>query len=94
MSQFYADVLVLGSGAAGISLALHLADHLSVAVVSKFSPDYGSSQFAQGGIAAVLDERDSINSHVEDTLEAGAGLCLIQRFRIYGGAAPQAFRWF
>lgn len=93
MSQFYADVLVLGSGAAGISLALHLADHLSVAVVSKFSPDYGSSQFAQGGIAAVLDERDSINSHVEDTLEAGAGLCHESTVRFMAERAPQAIRW-
>lgn len=93
MSQYYADVLVLGSGAAGVSLALHLADHLTVAVVSKFSPDYGSSQFAQGGIAAVLDVRDSINSHVQDTLEAGAGLCHEPTVRFMAERAPEAIHW-
>lgn len=93
MSQYYADVLVLGSGAAGMSLALHLADTLSVAVVSKFSPDYGSSLFAQGGIAAVLDAHDSIESHVQDTLEAGAGLCREDTVQFMAERAPEAIRW-
>ncbi len=69
------DVLILGSGAAGLSLALQLADHCRVAVLSKGSLSEGATFYAQGGVSAVLDVYDSITSHVEDTLEAGAGLC-------------------
>lgn len=68
-------VLILGSGAAGLSLALKLAEHSKVAVMSKSSVSEGSTRYAQGGIAAVFDEKDSIDAHVEDTLRAGAGLC-------------------
>ena len=69
------DVLVVGSGAAGLSLALHLPQHLRVAVVSKAGLESGSTFWAQGGMAAVLHDRDSIDAHVSDTLDAGAGLC-------------------
>ena len=69
------DVLVIGSGAAGLSLALNVADHLKVALISKGDLSAGATSWAQGGIAAVLDETDSIESHIDDTLEAGAGLC-------------------
>jgi L-aspartate oxidase len=69
------DVLIVGSGAAGLSLALRLAEHSSVIVLSKGPVCEGSTFYAQGGIAAVFDETDSIQSHVEDTLIAGAGLC-------------------
>ncbi len=69
------DVLVIGSGAAGLSLALQLADHAKVAVISKGPLQEGSTFYAQGGIAAVLDKTDSIESHIRDTIEAGAGLC-------------------
>lgn len=76
MSQvFQHDVLIIGSGAAGLSLALQLADHCSVAVLSKSTLDDGSTRWAQGGIAAVLDTDDSVESHVQDTLIAGADLC-------------------
>src|SRR5690606_11977833 len=70
-----ADVLVIGGGAAGLSLALRLADHARVVVLSKSSLRQGSTYYAQGGIAAVLDAADSLEAHVEDTLVAGAGLC-------------------
>lgn len=70
------DVLIVGSGAAGLSLALTLADHYQVIVLSKSEISEGSTRYAQGGIAAVFDEQDSIESHVKDTLLAGAGLCL------------------
>jgi len=69
------DVLVIGSGAAGLSLALEVAKKASVAVISKAPPEESSTYYAQGGIAAVLDETDSISSHIDDTLDAGAGLC-------------------
>lgn len=68
------NVLVIGSGAAGLSLALRLAQHHSVIVLSKGPVSEGSTLYAQGGIAAVFDQTDSISSHVEDTLIAGAGI--------------------
>lgn len=69
------DVLIIGGGAAGLSLALKVADQARVTILSKSSLDQGSTYYAQGGIAAVLDEHDSLESHVEDTLIAGDGLC-------------------
>ncbi len=69
------DVLIIGSGAAGLSLALKLADDASVAVLSKEALNEGATLYAQGGVSAVLDEQDSIESHVQDTLSTGAGLC-------------------
>lgn len=70
------DVLILGSGAAGLALALHLAAAgRRIAVLSKGPLSEGGTLYAQGGISAVLDTGDSIESHVADTLAAGAGLC-------------------
>jgi L-aspartate oxidase len=69
------DVLVIGSGAAGLALALSLPKSMNIAVLSKGELHAGSTWYAQGGIAAVLDSQDSIEAHVKDTLEAGAGLC-------------------
>ena len=70
------DVLVIGSGAAGLGLALNLADEMSVAILSKDSLTAGSSPHAQGGIAAVMNTKeDSLELHVYDTLNAGGGLC-------------------
>ncbi len=69
------DVLIIGSGASGLSLALKLAAHCNVAVLAKGPLQEGSTYYAQGGIAAVLDDTDTLESHVEDTLDAGAGLC-------------------
>lgn len=72
--ELHCDVLIIGSGAAGLSLALRLASHQKVIVLSKGPMSEGSTFYAQGGIAAVFDETDSIASHVEDTLIAGAGI--------------------
>ena len=72
---FQFDVLVIGTGVAGLACALHLDKNLSIALISKGSLVDGSSWLAQGGIAAVLDEKDSIQDHVNDTLIAGDGLC-------------------
>ena len=69
------DVLIVGSGAAGLSLALQLPTSLSIGLLSKADVHSGSTSWAQGGMAAVLHERDTVESHVNDTLEAGAGLC-------------------
>ena len=69
------DVLVIGSGAAGLSLALAVAPHARVGVISKGKLEDSSTYYAQGGIAAVLDETDSVQSHIHDTLDSGAGLC-------------------
>jgi L-aspartate oxidase len=69
------DVLILGSGTAGQSTALRLADHMRVALVTKRELSDSASAWAQGGIAAVLDAADSVDAHVEDTFIAGAGLC-------------------
>ena len=69
------DVLIIGSGAAGLSLALQLPPQFSCAVLSKGNLASGSTFWAQGGMAAVLHDRDSVDAHVADTLVAGAGLC-------------------
>ncbi len=69
------DVAIVGSGLAGLSVALHLAENKKIAVISKRTLRDGASDWAQGGIAAVLDSTDSIDQHVADTLIAGAGIC-------------------
>lgn len=69
------DVLIIGSGAAGLSLALALAEQRQVAVLSKAEISEGATYYAQGGISAVMGHDDSVESHIEDTLDAGAGLC-------------------
>ncbi|MGD8858742.1 MAG: L-aspartate oxidase [Myxococcales bacterium] len=68
------DYLVIGSGVAGLSLALELAADAEVVVVTKREVDESATAYAQGGIAAVLDPADSFDGHVRDTLEAGRGL--------------------
>ena len=69
------DVAIVGSGLAGLSVALHLAETRKVAIISKRALLDGASNWAQGGIAAVLDSGDSHDQHIADTLVAGAGLC-------------------
>ncbi|MBX7078934.1 MAG: L-aspartate oxidase [Nannocystaceae bacterium] len=69
------DVLVLGSGLAGLYFALEVAERHSVTLLTKTVPESSNTQWAQGGISAVFDEDDSVASHVDDTLRVGAGLC-------------------
>ena len=83
------DTLIIGSGLAGLSLALKLAERQKVAVITKKSLLDGASAWAQGGIAAVLSAEDSLEEHIHDTLIAGAGLCDLKttRFVVEHGAA-------
>ncbi len=87
------DVLVIGSGAAGASLALRLADDYRVAVLSKGPLNSGSTWYAQGGVAAVLDDEDSIESHIQDTLIAGGGLCHEDAVRFTVENGPGVIDW-
>jgi L-aspartate oxidase len=73
--QHSSDVLVIGSGAAGLTLALQLAEHASVTLLAKGAMVEGCTLHAQGGVAVVMEPEDSVESHVQDTLNAGAGLC-------------------
>ncbi|WP_250310297.1 L-aspartate oxidase [Escherichia coli] len=87
------DVLIIGSGAAGLSLALRLADQHQVIVLSKGPVTEGSTFYAQGGIASVFDETDSIDSHVEDTLIAGAGICDRHAVEFVASNARSCVQW-
>ncbi|WP_024244423.1 L-aspartate oxidase [Escherichia coli] len=87
------DVLIIGSGAAGLSLALRLADQHQVIVLSKGPVTEGSTFYAQGGIAAVFDETDSIDSHVEDTLITGAGICDRHAVEFVASNARSCVQW-
>ncbi|MGE8558923.1 MULTISPECIES: L-aspartate oxidase [unclassified Acinetobacter] len=69
------DMIIVGSGGAGLSLALSLPDHFNIAVLAKSALTEASTFYAQGGVAAVLDETDSIEQHIDDTMIAGAQLC-------------------
>jgi L-aspartate oxidase len=87
------DVLVIGSGAAGLSLALRLAANGPVAIVSKGPVNEGCTYYAQGGISAVLAEEDSFQSHIDDTMNAGAGLCSQESVRFAIEHGPENIHW-
>ncbi|MDB5751302.1 MAG: nadB, partial [Ramlibacter sp.] len=96
MSQAIArdfDVLIVGSGLAGLSAALHLAPTHRVAILTKRTTSDGSSGWAQGGIAAVMDKGDSFDAHVDDTLVAGAGLSDPAATRFVVEHAPESIAW-
>src|SRR5688500_20293660 len=84
------DVIVIGSGAAGLSVALNLAARFRVAVLSKGALSSGSTAWAQGGIAAVLEPGDTFESHIEDTIVAGAGLNKRETVEFVVEHAPKA----
>ena len=87
------DFLVLGGGVAGLTFALEAAAHGSVLVLAKRARAEGNTQYAQGGIAAVLGADDSLESHVEDTLAAGAGLCHRDAVEVTVREGPERIRW-
>lgn len=84
------DVLVIGSGIAGLSAALKLAEKHTVIVLAKASLNEGSTNYAQGGIAGVLDPFDSIAAHIKDTQDAGAGLCDPKAVAVVASHATEA----
>ena len=87
------DVLIVGSGLAGLSAAMHLAATHRVAILTKRQMHDGSSGWAQGGIAAVMGEGDTFASHVDDTLVAGAGLSDPAATRFVVEHAPESIEW-
>ncbi len=91
MQQF--DVLIIGSGLAGLSLALRVAANKKVCLVSKSTINNTASDWAQGGIAAVLNDDDSIEEHVQDTLIAGAGLCDKSVTKLVAEHAKESVQW-
>lgn len=92
-NQLQFDILIIGSGAAGLTLALKTADFARVAVLSKGDLNQGATFYAQGGIAAVLDETDSIESHVADTISAGVGLCHEDIVEHVVAESAEAVKW-
>ncbi|VAW81132.1 L-aspartate oxidase [hydrothermal vent metagenome] len=87
------DILIIGSGAAGLSLALTLSKKLTVNIISKGPLTESSSLYAQGGIAAVLKDNDSFESHINDTITAGAGLCNPETVAYTVEHGPEAIQW-
>jgi L-aspartate oxidase len=87
------DVLIIGSGLAGLTIALQVADSKRVCIVSKREVSDSASSWAQGGIAAVLNSEDSVEEHIQDTLVAGAGLCDVEITRIVATHAREAIEW-
>jgi L-aspartate oxidase len=88
-----ADVVVIGSGVAGLTTALQIRAHnLSVILITKSYVDEGSTKWAQGGIAAALGPGDSPEQHERDTLVAGAGLCDLPAVKVLVSEGPEAVR--
>ena len=93
LEQIKTDVLIVGSGIAGLYAALHISEKLSCMVITKTDKiEKSNSWLAQGGIAAVISPTDNIESHVADTLEAGAGLCNEEAVRVLVSEGPENIR--
>ena len=92
LPQVFADVVVLGSGVAALRAAIEIAPHLRVALLTKSGLTESNSYYAQGGIAAAVDESDSIASHVADTLKTGCGLSDVSVVQHVVEAAPECIR--
>ncbi|MBV8140628.1 MAG: FAD-dependent oxidoreductase, partial [Verrucomicrobia bacterium] len=86
------DFVVIGSGVAGLSLSLKLAEHGSVAIITKRQAIDSNTAWAQGGVACVTSVEDSFDLHIADTLAAGAGLCDREAVRTIVSEGPTAVR--
>ena len=86
------DVLIIGSGIAGLYAALHLDESLQCAMVTKANIDESNSYLAQGGIAAVMSKDDDFEGHIQDTLTAGAGLCELEAVKVLVEEGPENIR--
>ena len=93
MATYHHDVLIIGSGAAGLTVALQLPPETDIALLSKGQLTSASTYYAQGGVAAVMDQQDSLESHIADTHVAGAGLCHDDAVRTTVENGPDAIRW-
>lgn len=95
-STKYFDFAVIGSGVAGLRYALEVAKHGTVAVITKAEPHESNTNYAQGGVSAVLCPSDSVESHMQDTIVAGAYLCdeetvkVSSRFFLLVGSIPSS----
>ena len=93
MKRYTYDVLIIGGGAAGMTLALELAGKCRLAILSKGDLSDGSTAYAQGGIAAVVANEDSLEAHVRDTLTVGDGLCNVETVNFVIHNAKSAIDW-
>ena len=93
MKPYQYDAVIIGAGAAGLTLALRLPKYIQVAVLAKASLIESATLYAQGGISVVLDEDDSVNAHIDDTLSAGAGLCDQDTVRYVVENAKRSIEW-
>jgi len=91
--MFNFDVVIIGSGLAGLSTALKLADKKKIAIISKRQLIDSSSHWAQGGIASTASNEDSVDQHVADTLISGADLCDEKVVRFVSENSPAAIQW-
>ncbi len=89
LPQIFTDVVIVGTGVAGLRAAIEASHQNDVIVLAKESIDLSNTSWAQGGIAAVMNAKDSINAHIQDTLEAGAGLCETSAVRALVEEGPQ-----
>jgi L-aspartate oxidase len=93
MDKHCFDIMIIGGGIAGLSTALRLADNAKIAIISKCELTESASLYAQGGIAAVLDSADSVEDHIQDTMQTGAGLCNEEAVRHVVENSAVAVRW-
>ena len=89
LPQIFTDVVIVGTGVAGLRAAIEASHQNDVIVLAKESIDLSNTSWAQGGIAAVMNAKDSINAHIQDTLEAGVGLCETSAVRALVEEGPQ-----